>query len=84
MRTSFFNFANLITDVIDEIFRDCDRHSVETVTLSKYVIEYKQMRKWMVEFISKFQGSGIIIERVNSKRVAEPSIFFNILRALVR
>ena len=31
----------------DEILRNCDRHSVEPVTLSKYVAEYEQMWKWM-------------------------------------
>ena len=46
-----------------EIFRDCDRHRVETLTLSKYVTEYEQMWKWMVEFLSKFQGRGIKIDR---------------------
>ena len=28
-----------------EIFRICDQHSIETVTLSKYVALYKYMRK---------------------------------------
>ena len=68
----------------DEIFRDCDRHIVETVTLSKYVKEYEQMRTRMDEFLSKFQGCGIKIDRVNSIRVAKPLILFNILRAVVR
>ena len=27
----------------DEIFRDSDRHRIETVTQSKYVTEYEQM-----------------------------------------
>ena len=66
------------------MFRNCDRHSVETVTMSKYVTEHGQMLKWMVEFLSKFQGSVIKIERVNSILVAKPLIFFNILRAGVR
>ena len=43
----------------DEILCNCHRHSVEPVTLSKYVVEYEQMRKWTVEFLSKFQGRGI-------------------------
>ena len=30
---------------VKRIFRACDRHSVETVTLSKYVAEYEQLRK---------------------------------------
>ena len=68
----------------DEIFRHCDRHIVETVTLSKYVAEYEEMWTRMDEFLSKFQCSGIKIDRVYSIRVANPLIFFNILRAVVR
>ena len=66
-----------------EIFPDRDRHSVETVILNKYVTEYEQMWKWIVEFLSKFQSSGIKIDRVNSIGVSKPLIFFNILRAVV-
>ena len=40
------------------------------------------MWKWMVEFLSKFQGCGIKIDRVNSMSVAKSVIFFNILRAI--
>ena len=36
----------------------------------------------MVEFLSKFQGRGIKIDRVNSIRVAKSTIFFNILHAM--
>ena len=61
---------------------NCDRHSVEPVTLSKYVAEYEKMWKWMVEFLSKFQGLGIKIDRVNSISFAKLMIFFNILRAI--
>ena len=46
---SFF-LSNIVRG--DEIFRDCDRHSAETVTLSKYVTEYEQMWKWMVKVLS--------------------------------
>ena len=67
----------------DKIFRDCDRHIVETVTLIKYGTEYEQMWTRMVEFLSKFQGSGIQIDRDNSIRVAKTLICFNILRAVV-
>ena len=63
----------------DEIFRDCDRN-IETAILT----EYEQMWKWMVEFLRKFQGSGINIDVVNSIRVTKPLIFFNILRVVVR
>ena len=58
------------------------RHRVEPVTLSKYVVEYDQMWKWMIEFLSKFQGRVIKIDRVNSIRVAKSRIYFNILRAI--
>ena len=68
----------------DEIFRDYDRHTVETVILIKYVTEYEQMWKWMVEFLTRFQGRGVNIDRVNSIRVVKPLIFFNILRAVAR
>ena len=33
----------------------------------------------MVNFLSKFQGSGVKIDRVNSIRVAKSLILFNIL-----
>ena len=38
----------------------------------------------MDEFLSKFQGSEIKIERANSIRVAKTLIYFNILLAVVR
>ena len=38
------------------------------------------MYKWMVEFLSKFKGSGIKVDRVSSIRVAKSLISFNILR----
>ena len=60
------------------ILWNCDRHSVEPVILSKYVAEYDQMWKWMVEYLSKFQhfqGRGIKIDRVNSNLVAKSMIF---------
>ena len=60
------------------------RVTIEIVSLSKYVTECEQMWKWMVEFLRKFQGRGIKIDRVNSIRVAKPLIFFNILREVVR
>ena len=41
---------------------NCDRHSVEPVTPSKYFAEYERMWKWMAEFLSKFQGRGIKID----------------------
>ena len=44
----------------------CNRHSNETVTLGKYGSKYKNMRKWMIEFVRKFENASIIIARVNS------------------
>ena len=49
----------------DEIVRPCDRHSNETVTLSKHATKNKTMRKWMVEFLRKFENGGVKIARVN-------------------
>ena len=49
----------------EKIFRACDRHSVETMTLTKYVVQNEYMRKWMFEFRSKYQGRDIKIGRVN-------------------
>ena len=68
----------------DEIFGDSDSHRIETDTLCKYVTEYEQMWTWMDEFLSKFHGSGIKIDRVISIRVGKPLIFFNILCGVVR
>ena len=39
----------------DEIFRACDRHRIETVTISKCVADYENMQNWMVELL-KLQG----------------------------
>ena len=49
----------------DEIFRPCNRHSNETVTFGKHVTKYKNMQKWIVEFLRKFENRGIKIARVN-------------------
>ena len=54
------------------------------MTVIKYVTEYEQMWTRMDEFLSKFQGSDIKIDRVNAIRVAKTLIYFNILRAVVR
>ena len=48
-----------------EIVQHCDRHSNETVTLKKHVTKYKNMHKWMIEFLSKFEKRGIKIVLVN-------------------
>ena len=38
----------------------------------KNVAEYEYIRKWIFEFLSKFQGRGTKNFRVNPIRVAEP------------
>ena len=43
-----------------------NRHSNETVTHRKHVIKYKNMQKWTIEFIRKFENRGIKIVRGNS------------------
>ena len=43
----------------DEIVRPCDRHSIETMTLRKHLTKYKNMRKWMVEILRKFENHAI-------------------------
>ena len=53
----------------NEIFRLCDRHNNETVTLGKHVTKYKHMRKWLVEFLRNFENPGIKIARINSIRI---------------
>ena len=57
--------------IISEIVRPCDRHSNVTVTLRKHVTKYKHIRKWMVEFLRKFENRGIKIARVNSMRITK-------------
>ena len=55
----------------DEIVLPCDRHINETVTLRKHVTKYNYMRKWMVEFLRKFENRRIKIVRVNSIRITK-------------
>ena len=55
----------------DEIVRACDRHSNETVTLRNNVIKYKNMRKYMVEFLRITASRRIKIARVNSIRITK-------------
>ena len=50
----------------DEIVRHCDPRSNETVTHRKHVTKYKNMRKWMVDFLGKFETRVIKIAVVNS------------------
>ena len=53
----------------DEIVRGCDRHSNETVTLSKHATKYKNMRKWTLKFPRKCVSHVDKITRVNSTRI---------------
>ena len=55
----FTSISQYLISEGEKIFGDCDRHIVETVTLSKYVTEHEQMWTRMDEFLSKFQCSGI-------------------------
>ena len=50
----------------DEIVRPYVRHSYETVTRRKHVTKYKNMLKWMVEILRKFENPGDKIARLNS------------------
>ena len=67
----------------DEILWSCHRHRIEPVTLSKYVAEYGQMWKKMVEFLIKFEGGVIKIDKGNLICVVKSMIFINNLRAIV-
>ena len=58
---------NLSLSKGDEIVpQPCDRHSNETATLGKHVTKYKNMQKWMVEFLRIFEDRGFNIVRVKS------------------
>ena len=50
----------------NEIVRPCDRHSNETVALRKHVTKYKNKRKYIVEFLRKFENRSIKAARINS------------------
>ena len=41
------------------------------MTLRKHVSKYKNMQKWMVEFLRKYQSGGDKIARVNSIRITK-------------
>ena len=59
----FSNYIGIIWNTFDTA---CNRHSNETLTLGKHVTKYKNMRKWKVEFLRKFENRGIKFSRVNS------------------
>ena len=44
----------------------CNRHSNETATLRKHVTKYKNMQKYIVKFLRKFENRGMKIARINS------------------
>ena len=44
----------------------CNRHSNETVTPRKYVTKHKNIRKWIIEFLRKFENCGIQITWVDA------------------
>ena len=46
-------------------------HSNETLTFRKNVNKYKNMRKWMVEFLRKLKSHDINIARLNSVRLTK-------------
>ena len=50
----------------DEIVRACERYSNETVIVKIHVTKYKNMRKFMVEFLGKSESRGNKTGRVNS------------------
>ena len=55
------------------------------MTLTKHVIKYKYMRKWMVKFLSKSQSPVIKIARVNSILMKKSiNNYFNFLCAVPR
>ena len=55
----------------DENVKTCHQHSNETVTLIKHVTEYKNMRKWIVEFLRKSESRDDKIARVNLIRITK-------------
>ena len=84
IRDTCFNLSLYIYLIIvkrDEIVRSCDRHSNEAVTLRKHVTKYKNIRKWIVEFLRKSESRRDKIARVNSI-FASPYqwIYFNFVK----
>ena len=57
-----------------------NRHNNETVILRKNVTKFKNMRKWMVEFLRNFKSPGIKIARVNCFRITIPTNLLTFLR----
>ena len=57
-------------------------HSNESVTLRKHVSKYKHIRKCMVEFFSKCEGSRSKIDRVDPISITKLLFYFNFLCAV--
>ena len=68
----------------DEIVQPCDRHSNKTVTLREHVTKNKNMQKWMVEFLGKFENCGIQISVVNLILIAKSKQLFTLILYGVR
>ena len=51
---------------VDEIVQPYDQRSNETVSLRNQVIKYRNLQKWMVEFLKNIENRSIKIARVNS------------------
>ena len=66
----------------NEIVRACDRHSNKAVTLGKHVTKYEHMRKWIVEFLRKYESSDDKIARVTQFASPNLSIYFNFVLVL--
>ena len=49
----------------------CSRHTNLTVTQRKHVSKYENMRKWMIEFLRKFENHSIKIALVNLIRITK-------------
>ena len=70
-----FRLPSLIT--LGKIIGTCiidtawNRHSNETVTLIKHVNKDKNMLKYMIEFLRKFENHDIKICRVNKIRISK-------------
>ena len=61
-----FQFFHMYLVKGDEIVRPSAPHSDETVDRWKHVIKYKHTKKWMIEFLRKFESRFIKIAQLNS------------------
>ena len=58
----------------------CDRHSNETVTLRKHVTKYKNVLKWMIEFLRQSESRGDKIVLVNHILITISIVYFRFVR----